>query len=1149
MSVFHLIYGIWVLLYVSSCTLVASPSCCPYQFFQQSNRRFEQKTDRFWKFSEQADRWVEVQLPCDLVGCSKVNTREESLDQEHEFDDKKTSLDNKDGELGVEEPFDVVLPLRKRISLTKMSDTSIWVTGESGSIYERFWNGLEWVIAPHDLPISSGRAIAVFIINQRIIALSEAGNLYQMHLQLGETSQSVWVEFTPTLNQITDNDSEKNPLILIKSGVVADDRQRAYFCTKNGTLIELDAVEPPRWTNHGQPAGANVAAIADVASTREVVYTISSAGDLYEYDRKSKPSWKRHIWQEKAAQVASLIPSKGCILVGLSGDHSESLFLLTKEGTLVERRLHQRKWKWVIHGSPRHQTLSSITPALQDDSSETSISLFFTTSAGSVFEYQMPKQLGTVPNNQFPGTWGSHQNPLHAKAARGISGLPLQAGRILFALDDDRLAELHLVGLGGENTGPALSQNFRRKASTKYVWSILDVPESEGWNAEYCTEERGPRNCMIGTKDESKDSGISSVTGRRKQSQAQNYYLSLGKGGDLVKASEDHNLPDDWISSNFRLRLMYEGKAFFLITTDGLVFEYICIEGVWVWLKHDSSTTMNGIMGNYNGSLFMVDTFGSLLLRELSDNQITWRNCTSMRKGRNIIGGQPWDRLPGIARRVTSEDSLFFVSKNGRLLQFMVFMRKFKWKDCKSPPNVKVACIVDQELFRENIVFIIGRNGRLYQYNKVTDLWHEHYQSQHLILSQFPGTIIRPSPQSLSGSLFMLSTEGGLVEYHWNTWYGWNWVEHGTPYKGVTLVGSPGPSFEGNQLLLIGSDGKVYLRYMDNNAWKWKDCGFPSMGNKMVDAHRQGRLNGEKEAWIDEDSVTGLKKDQENFKCDPKVASTRPIQFSEGSVIFELRDSRVFMRKFKWKDCKSPPNVKVACIVDQELFRENIVFIIGRNGRLYQYNKVTDLWHEHYQSQHLILSQFPGTIIRPSPQSLSGSLFMLSTEGGLVEYHWNTWYGWNWVEHGTPYKGVTLVGSPGPSFEGNQLLLIGSDGKVYLRYMDNNAWKWKDCGFPSMGNKMVDAHRQGRLNGEKEAWIDEDSVTGLKKDQENFKCDPKVASTRPIQFSEGSVIFELRDSRLAEIQLVEEKKWAWSEIIGTPASSCLQNYWITVSSS
>jgi hypothetical protein len=287
---------------------------------------------------------------------------------------------------------------------------------------------------------------------------------------------------------------------------------------------------------------------------------------------------------------------------------------------------------------------------------------------------------GTSPNNQLPGeAWISHYHPLHAKAARGKQGLPLQVGRIFFALDDGRLAELHLSGLGGESAGPSLPQNFRRKTSstTKYVWSILDAPESEGWNAEFCTEERGPRNCMTGIKDESKDSGItSSVTGRRKQSQEHHYYLSLGTSNELISSSEEYeyNLPDDWISRNFRLRLMFEGKSFFLVTSDGLIFEHVCIENVWIWLKHDSSTAMNGIVGNYNGSLFMVDSFGSVLLREWSGNEIAWKNCTDMRKGRNVVvGGQPWDRLPGLTRRrVTTEDSIFFVSENGRLLRFMV---------------------------------------------------------------------------------------------------------------------------------------------------------------------------------------------------------------------------------------------------------------------------------------------------------------------------------------------------------------------------------------------------------------------------------------------------------------------------------------------
>lgn len=252
--------------------------------------------------------------------------------------------------------------------------------------------------------------------------------------------------------------------------------------------------------------------------------------------------------------------------------------------------------------------------------------------------------------------------------------MQLYVGRILFPLDDGRLGELHPLGLGGESSGPSQPQNIRRKSPTKYVWSIVDVPESEGWNAEYCTEERGLRNCVTGIKDETEESVVSSVTGRRKQSQAQNQYLSVSTSGvGLIQSSEEHNhVPDNWISSNFRLRLVDAGKSFFLVTDDGLIYEYICIESAWIWLRHESFTPMKGILSSYNGSLFMVDTHGSLLLRERRGKELEWRNCTALRRGKNVIGGRPWDGLTGQERKFTNEDTLFFVSKTGRLMKLVV---------------------------------------------------------------------------------------------------------------------------------------------------------------------------------------------------------------------------------------------------------------------------------------------------------------------------------------------------------------------------------------------------------------------------------------------------------------------------------------------
>lgn len=56
----------------------------------------------------------------------------------------------------------------------------------------------------------------------------------------------------------------------------------------------------------------------------------SSSGKLYEFDKSSKPSWKRHTQSKGSTIETSLLPTKGCIYFGQAGAHSMSLFLVTK---------------------------------------------------------------------------------------------------------------------------------------------------------------------------------------------------------------------------------------------------------------------------------------------------------------------------------------------------------------------------------------------------------------------------------------------------------------------------------------------------------------------------------------------------------------------------------------------------------------------------------------------------------------------------------------------------------------------------------------------------------------------------------------------------------------------------------------------------
>lgn len=885
----------------------STSSCFPYHHLATKTREFKRKTDKFFRFDEKSNTWVELELPYDLVSCTdesctKVGSikkaRETTAEQEYVPEKKSGSLKTEasgGGQRLTVNYYDTLIPFRRRVSLTKMSELSIWVTGESGSIYERFWNGVQWVIVPHDLPAVAGSAVSIFFVNLSILALSEAGLLYQM--KLNEHSQPVWVEFPANYSQNATKEAQEKSTINIKSGVVSHNNERVYFCTKSGSLLELAEVEPPRWINHKRPPRANVAAIADATTLKpDVVFTISSAGELYEHDKNSKPPWKKHVWTDKSMKNTSLMPFIGCCVQGLHGAYSMSLFLITKAGTLVERRLHQRKWKWIFHGNPDKQLLTSIIPVPHESTNENSFSLYITTASGSILEYHVTKKSGSNQELQTPDSWIDHVHPQHAKAAKGIPGIHYQLGRTIYPLDDGRLAELHLSGVGGQNSGPSQQVNNRRRATRKYVWSVLETPESEGWNGEYCTEERGPFNCIAGINDESNDlaSTRSMIRRRKGQLEEQNYLIP---GKSLQVLSEEYKFPDKWVNNNFRLRAMHRGRSFFLVTGGGLTMEYIYNENAWLWLGHEYTTPMKGAVGTYNASLFLVDINGNLLVRERSSEigSLDWINCSAMKKGKKITSGSPWDEMQGKPMRFTAEDSLFFVGKNGKLLQLTVAHRKFKWKDCKSPPNTKIAAIVDKEGLRENILFVIGRNGRLYQYNKLTGLWHEHYQSQYLVLSRLPGTAMRPSMLSLKGSLFMVSQEGGLVEYHWSTQDGWVWVEHGTPLGSVSFVAGPGPGYDGNQLFLIGSDGKVYLRYLDQAEWKWKDYGFPSIEDTAVQERKQMEFKTEKEQKFTARSEDGDLIDLGNLNknCDPRVAETRPIQFGEDSVIFELRDGRL----------------------------------------------------------------------------------------------------------------------------------------------------------------------------------------------------------------------------------------------------------------
>uniref|UniRef100_A0ACD5VRS6 Uncharacterized protein n=1 Tax=Avena sativa TaxID=4498 RepID=A0ACD5VRS6_AVESA len=551
----------WFLCSVACLLMVSAHSWCPPHPNPRREAEFKQKTDKFWEYQEQSNTWVEISMPFNLMSCINGTCTKVGSIKQPERKHGRSSISDQ------EKDTDPVLHTRKRISLARMSESSVWVTGQSGSIYERFWNGVMWVIAPHELPTSAGYATATFIVNTTILALSEAGILYQ--LQLNEHAQPIWTEMTFSYEQHFTNIGEKtqSQATHIRNGIVSRNGRKLFLSITNGSLFEVTELQPLRWNCHGRPPGADVSYISDAENARPgTVFTVSSTGDLYEFDRETKPSWKKHIWSEQTTKNVSLSSSVGSALHGLLGSNSVSLFLITKDGLLVERRLHRRKWKWDKHGAPKGQRLSSITEVQQDEFNDAT-SMFFTTTTGKVFEYQFPKYTGGDPRNNIRGLWVNHMSPDHAKVARNVQGLQVQVGRLIFQLDDGRLGELHLPGLGGDHFGPGQQNSIRRKVSNKYEWSILDTPETEGWNAEYCTEEHGPTNCITGAMNVAADTEpttLSNALPRRRKEEGKKHYLHVHSHES--DETESHNFLSRSIYLNFHMRVMHADRSLFLIT-------------------------------------------------------------------------------------------------------------------------------------------------------------------------------------------------------------------------------------------------------------------------------------------------------------------------------------------------------------------------------------------------------------------------------------------------------------------------------------------------------------------------------------------------------------------------------------------------------
>jgi hypothetical protein len=149
------------------------------------------------------------------------------------------------------------------------------VVGPSGSVYERFWNGVQWVLIPHDLPGGVGKASALASVNGTILATTANGPVY--HMYMSSQQQLVW--------RFCGSNDPGNPIEVLKEvfhqantskgylvkgpGMPTGEGATVFFPTNDERLAELLGLWPQAsWGYRSAPRDADVRAIADAGLMR-----------------------------------------------------------------------------------------------------------------------------------------------------------------------------------------------------------------------------------------------------------------------------------------------------------------------------------------------------------------------------------------------------------------------------------------------------------------------------------------------------------------------------------------------------------------------------------------------------------------------------------------------------------------------------------------------------------------------------------------------------------------------------------------------------------------------------------------------------------------------------------------------------------------
>lgn len=268
-----------------------------------------------------------------------------------------------------------------------MLDSKLFVSRLDGAfpdLYERWWDGDEWIWVDHGRPggVPLTGAPGAAMLNNKLFVVVQDGSLWQ-HAWRADLGQWVWEGHGRPASV---------PIAFGPGAAMLD--SKLFVVTTDGHLWELDwrpDLGRWAWNDHGTPPGTTASTAPGAAMLGGKLFVGAANGHLFERYWNGA-QW---VWVDHGAP-----PGSGVATAPGAAMLASKLFVGGANGHLFERYWNGMQWVWVDHGAPPGTNVATAPGAAMLASK-----LFVGTGDGRLFErFWNGAQWVWVDHGAPPGT-------------------------------------------------------------------------------------------------------------------------------------------------------------------------------------------------------------------------------------------------------------------------------------------------------------------------------------------------------------------------------------------------------------------------------------------------------------------------------------------------------------------------------------------------------------------------------------------------------------------------------------------------------------------------------------------------------------------------------------------------------------------------